>query len=242
MQCLYLHVVGNLLMKLKTILTILTFGLVSQVFGQTTKNDTTFLLKETVDGLHIIFIDYSKDSKFYTSISDFKFGLFDSASYKISLEYLKENNQTLTKKAPIIPWTNWVTLKQYKGQFYAYYPSDFLFHFSQSINDTTFIDWTGEGPNANKIIDSRKIDSKTYEFRLDGIYEKDRKLKIHIIDNKKCIAVFEQRSNGNDVQYYLMIAAEKIKSVPIIVNYCRTQKQLEFEFETPDYKTMLKSK
>jgi len=39
-----------------------------------------------------------------------------------------------------------------------------------------------------------------------------------------------------------MISADKIKTVPIIVNYCPTQKQSEFEFETPDYLTLIKSK
>jgi len=236
--------VGNLLKTLRTILTILTLGLVSQVFGQTNQKDTTFLLKETVDGeLHTIFIDNNKSSKFYPDILDFKFGRFDKESYTSSLDYLKENNQPLIKKKPLIPLTTWVTLKQYKGQLYAYHPCDFLFHFRQSINDTTFIDWTGEGPVANKIVNSKKIDSKTYEFHLVGIYDKEQKLTIHIIDNKKGIAVFEQlSSNATDKRYYLMIAADKIKSVPIIVNYCPTQKQMELEFETPDYKTMLKSK
>lgn len=230
-------------MKTKTLLTFLLIGFVSQIFGQTTKSDTTFLLKENIDGeVHYIFIDNNKNSKFYSQISDFRLGRYDSGSYKISLDHLKENNQTRAKKKPLIPWTNWVTLKQYKGQFYAYRPSDFLFHFCQSINDSTFIDWTGEDPNANIILGSNKIDSKTYEFQLDGIYENDRNLKIHIIDSKKGIAVFEQRSKEDGVLYYLMIAADKIRSVPIIVNYSPTQKQSEFEFETPDYIKLIKSK
>lgn len=227
-------------MKLKTLLTILTVGLLTQVFGHTIKTDTTFLLKEDVDGkLHTIFIDKNKNSKFYPSISHFEFGLFDNENYKISLDYLAKTNQTLTKRKSIIPWTTWVTLKQYKKQFYVYHPCDFLYHFRQSINDTTFIDWTGEGPNANKIISSKKIDSKTYELQLDGIYEKTRTIKIHIIDGKLGIAVFEQKSNNNDVEYYLMIAGGKIRNVPVIVNYCPTQKQMEFDFEEPDYKELL---
>jgi hypothetical protein len=233
---------------MRNLLAIFAFALIAQVFGQTAKNDTTFLLKENIDGeLHTIFIDDNKNSKYYGPVSNFKFGEDgmsedDRVSYKLSLDYLMANGRALARKTPIVPWKAWVTLKQYKGKFYAYYPCDFYFRFSHSVNDTTFIDWTGEGPVANRIIYCKKIDLKTFEFQLDGINEKARNLKIHVIDEKRGIAVFEQRKSEFGLEYYLMIAAEKIRSVPIIVNYCPTQKQTEFKFETPDYKSMLKSK
>lgn len=231
------------LRSILTILIILTIGATSQLFGQNVEKDTTFIFKDTVDGgIQSIFIDNNKDSKFYKSISNFNFHFFDAARYKYSTDYLKEHKLALTKVKPVIPWTNWVILKQYKGKFYVYHPCDFLFHFRQSVNDTTFIDWTGEGPVANKIIGQKKIDSKTYEFKLAGIYDQDRRLIIHIIDLKKGIAVFEQITNGKDKRYYLMIAAEKIKSVPIIVNYCPTQKQTELGFDKTDFKALLTTK
>jgi len=221
----------------------LVIGTTFQLFGQSIGKDTTFIFKDTIDGkLQTIFIDYNTDSKFYERITLFNFQYFDKDSYKYSTDYLKEQKLTLTKSKPAIPWTNWVTLKQYKEQFYAYHPCDFLFHFRQSINDTTFIDWTGEGPVANKIIEQKKVDSKTYEFKLTGIYDQDRKIIIHIIDFKKGIAVFEQIINGTDKNYYLMIAADKIKSVPIIVNHCPTQKQAELQFDELDFKTLLTNK
>src|SRR5690606_22945600 len=233
----------NLMTTLRNILTILVIGTTFQLFGQSIGKDTTFIFKDTIDGkLQTIFIDYNTDSKFYERITLFNFQYFDKDSYKYSTDYLKEQKLTLTKSKPAIPWTNWVTLKQYKEQFYAYHPCDFLFHFRQSINDTTFIDWTGEGPVANKIIEQKKVDSKTYEFKLTGIYDQDRKIIIHIIDFKKGIAVFEQIINGTDKNYYLMIAADKIKSVPIIVNHCPTQKQAELQFDELDFKTLLTNK
>ena len=223
-----------------TIFLLLTCGL---CFGQSVGKDTTFIFKQTIDGeLQTIFIDNNKNSKAYDKISHFNFQYFDNESYKYSTDYFKEHQLSLTKAAPLIPWANWVTLKQYKGKFYAYHPCDFLFHFRQSINDTTFIDWTGEGPVASKIIEQKKIDNKTYEFKLTGISDQDRKIVIHIIDAKKGIAVFEQTTNGTDKRYYLMIVADKIKSVPIIVNHCPTQKQSELEFDNTDFKTLLTTK
>ncbi len=231
------------MMTLRNILTILIIGTTFQLFGQSTEKDTTFIFKDTVEGeVQTIFIDNNKDSKFYDRISHFNFQYFDNESYKYSTDYLKEQKITLTKAKPIIPWTNWVTLEQYKGQYYAYHPCDFLFHFRQSVNDTTFIDWTGEGPIANKIIEQKKIDNNTYEFKLTGISDKNRKIIIHIIDHHKVIAVFEEITSESDNRYYLMIAADKIKSVPIIVNHCPTQKQTELKFDEPDFKTLLITK
>lgn len=225
------------------ILSILIIGTALQLFGQNSENDTTFIFKDTVDGeLETIFIDYNTDSKFYVKVSDFHFKYFDKDSYRYSIDYLKEQKLSLTHSKPIVPWVSWVILKQYKDKYYVYCPCDFWFHFRQSINDTTYIDWTGEGPVANKIIDQKKIDDTTYEFKLTGIYHRDRKVIIHIIDFKKGIAVFEEAIDRLDKKYYLMIAADKITSVPIIVNYCTTQKQMELKFDKVDFKALLAGK
>jgi|GEM_PF-3000322 len=115
--------------------------------------------------------------------------------------------------------------------------------FGQTIvKNTTFIDWTGEGPVAIKIIEQNKIDSMTYKFKLTGIYNHYRKIIIHIIELKKGIAVFEKITNGTGKSYYLMIAADKIKSVPIIENYCTTQKLTELQFDEPNFKSLLTTK
>jgi hypothetical protein len=223
----------------------------SQLFEQNIKRDTIFFMDTTFyEGFHInhsIFIDYDTNNKFYDKVVSFDFGEFDESSYKSSIDYLKENNLTLTKAKPVIPWTNWVILKQYQGKFYAYHPCDFCSHFRQSVNDTTFIDWGCEGPTANKIIKQKKIDNTTYEFKLKGVYPQDRKLTIHIIDLKKGIAVFERTINATDTgdtetYYYLMIAADKVRSVPVIVNHCTGMKQNEFDFDEPDFVTLLKTK
>jgi hypothetical protein len=159
------------------------------------------------------------------------------------MDFLKERKLTLTKKTPVIPQKKWVTLKQYKGTFYAFHPCDFLFHYRISVNDTTFIDWTGEGPEASKIVSQKKIDEKTYEFQITGIAKKDRKIIIHIIDSKNGIAVFEETNDEADKSYYyLMVASDKIKNVPIIVNNCETEKQWELGFNEPNFSELLKRK
>ncbi len=218
--------------------------LISFVFNASgqIKQYTTFIYKDSLLGSsQSIYFDTNKNSWLYNEISHFKFLQFDKESYKLSTDYLKEKNLTLVKKPSVIPIKKWVTLKQYKNTFYAYYPCDFLFHYRVSINDSTFIDWTGEGPVASKIIQQKKIDAKTYQFKLSGIYDHNRTLTIHIIDQQKGIAIFEENNIGEATQYGLMIAADKIKTVPLIVNNCETQKQTELTFDEPDYAQWLKS-
>lgn len=226
---------------LKDILTAIIIGLTFPAFGQV---DTVFIHKDSLLGTsQSIFFDNNRNSKFYDKINYWEFLTFDNQSYQNSLDFLKESKLTLTKKIPVISETKWVTLKQYKGTFYAYHPCDFYSHFRISINDTTFIDWTGEGPEASKILEQKKIDDRTFEFKLTGIANKDRKLIIHIIDSKKGIAVFEETNNNpNEKYYYLMVDSESIRNLPLIVNCCEEYKQLDLRFDEPNFKELLKAK
>ncbi len=221
------------------ILTFLILTTFQNVFGHTNNSDTVFIRKDSIKGFsQSIFIETNKNSKYYNDITSFTFGVFDKESYDNSLEYIKTNKLKLQKQKTVLPALNWITLKQYKGQFYAYYPCDFYTYFQASINDTTFIVWTGVGPVANQIASQKKINKMVYELKLNGIYDKDRIIRINIIDETKGIAVFTE-TTPNGKTYYLMIMANKIKTVPFIVNNCETQKQIELDFEEPNYAKLL---
>lgn len=227
-------------MKTETnILTLLILTICQSLFGQTIKSDTTFIQKDSLKGFsQSIFIETNKNSEYYKGITSFTFGAFDKESYDNSLDYLKTNNIKLQKQQTVLPAKKWVTLKQYQGQFYAYYPCDFYTYFQASINDTTYIDWTGEGAIANKIVSQKKINKTTFELKLKGIYDRDRTIKINIIDTAKGIAVFTETTQNGAINY-IMIMADKIKLVPFIVNNCETEKQLELNFEEPNYTKLM---
>lgn len=232
-----------LMLRKILIFLILAFSANNQLYTQNNNRDSIFNINDSFGNvIDSIFICNNKHSKYYEVLADFNFHYFDVVNYAISFSYLFKKNLALTKVKPLIPWRKWVTLKQYKDSFYVYYPCDFLYHFRQSINDTTFIDWTGEGPVANKITEQKKKDINTYEFKMTGIYNEDRTLIIHIIDLKKGIAVFEETTDGENINYYLMIDANKIRNVPVIVNSCPTQKKIELEFEEPDFNLLLSKK
>ena len=184
---------------------------------------------------HSVFIDPSKNSEFYNYISDFNFGKFDGDSYSRSLDYLKEKKITLTpNRITGIP-QKWILVYYYKNNFYAYHPSDFYNHFKVSITDTAFVDVSGEGPCANKVLAWKKIDEHTFSFSLTGLEYPERQLLIHLIDLQKGIAVFEELINKKEKRFLLMVDAGKLRQLPIIVNYCDSSKQMEFDFEVPDY-------
>lgn len=208
-------------------------------FGQKPVADTIFLRREINDDTyHAIFIDTSKTSKFYDLISDFKFGEFDQQSYDYSLDFLKSKNIRLTKSTVNDIPKKWIILKYYHGKYFTYKPSDFYAHYKVEITDSTFTEYTGEGPLANKILRYSKEDDKTFSFSLTGVHRSDMDLKVHIINPQRGIAVFEERLKDKPF-YYLMIDAAKIRQLPIIVNYCTTQKQVEFDFDEPDYQKLI---
>jgi hypothetical protein len=209
------------------------------ILSQKTTTDTTFLLKEPN---HSIFIDNSKTSKFYDNIADFKFYKYEKDTYARSLQYLKDRDLKLTKTdIKDIP-RKWIILKYYKNQFFTYHPSDFYAHFKISISDTALIEHSGEGPIANKIVSFKKINDHTFSLKLSRDDIPKRELAIHIVDKKNGIAIFEMLTDRQKKQYFLMIDARKIRQLPIIVNYCKTQKQAEFDFDEPDYKKLLDAK
>jgi hypothetical protein len=225
------------------ILTLFILTTCQNVFGQQSKLDTIFIRKDSLKGVsQSIFFETNKNSKFYENITSFKFGMFDKESYDESLDYLKKNKIKLKKQKTISLSKKWITLKLYSGQFYAYYPCDFYSFYQVSVNDSTYIDWTGEGPIANKIISQKKLNDTTFEIKVTGILEQDRTITINIIDKTRGIAVFTEETVQNGKNQFLMIMADKIKTVPFIVNNCETSKQSELKFEEPNFDKLLKQK
>ncbi len=231
-------------MKVSACIVVILISLTATVtFAQDGNPDTIFISKDSIlRTAQSIFIDNNKQSKVYDNIANFKFGEFDDDSFRMSLENLKESKLTLKKRQPVIVYTHWVPLYLYNGEFYTYSPCDYYHHHTASFNDSCFIDWTGEGPLARKIIEQKKKDEKTYSFKLTGGFGNEWELVIHIIDKEKGIAVFEDSGSGGKKKYYTMIATEKMRTVPLIVNECEIHKQFELKFEKPDYAELLKTK
>ena len=219
--------------------TLILFYLISLITWSQPK-DSIFIKKDSIYGAsQSIYITKKKSCQLYNRLLDLNFGEFDAESYLMSLSYLKEKNLILKKNTPVISETQWIPLVQYDKKLFAYYPCDFYSFNKVSINDSTFIEWTGEGPIANQIMNQKKGKNNTFEFDLCSMYDPIKTVIIHIINPKKGIAVFETISSNNEHYFSLMIAASKINRVPLIVNQCDFQKQRELDFEEPDFNKIL---
>ena len=212
-------------------------------FGQVKKEEINYIYKDSIKGFsQSIFFETNKQSKFYKNIKSFTLSDFDKDSYINSLKYLRLNEISLTKRKTIVPSKEWIILKKYKGKFYAYHPCDFYHFYKVSINDSTYIDWTGEGALANRILSQSQINDSTFEVSTTGILVKYRTIRITLIDTARGIAIFEELTRNKLPKYFLMIRADKIESVGFIVNNCETEKQFELDFERPDFNKLLQDK
>lgn len=206
--------------------------------------DTTFILRETVNGAyHAIFIDSNKNSKYYNRIAAFGLNRSDSDLYSASVKYLNEKYPGKFKKVSFELPRQWVPLHYYKGKYYLYSPNDYMSNYLAGISDTTYIDYTGEGPVANRINSVTQVDSNTYEFSVTAWTQPDRKITIHILDKETGLAVFDDANavmDNTSHGYSVMVPVENIRQFSIIVNYS-TQKFMEFDgFTEPDYDELLK--
>ncbi|HNY30422.1 MAG TPA: hypothetical protein PKO15_06010 [Fibrobacteria bacterium] len=204
--------------------------------GEIPGSDTVFLSKQIQDGRLVgVYVDPDRGSRFYRNLTRFSMDGFDSITYGNSLDRLREQGLKLGKVKNSVPWTRWVALVEHQGGLYAYHPCDFLFHRAWSINDSTAIEWTGEGPFATKVQWQRRSGPGTFRIGYSGEAGSTAELTIRLVDRKKGIAVFQDvPPGGGDTTYSLMIAAETIRSVPLIVNRCPGGKRLEHSFDKPD--------
>lgn len=197
------------------------------------------LSKDTAHGsVPGVYIEPDRNSPLYQELTGFQLDNFRALSYRNSMDGLRQRGLKPERSRIILPWRQWVSLERYKGGFYVYKPCDFFSHYGWSINDTTVIDWTGEGAFATMVLSQKKLDANTYQVRYTGAPNQSAELIIHLVDRARGIAIFRYPSGTKDTTYRLMIAALKIRSVPLIVNHCPTGKRGEFSFEEPDWKAL----
>lgn len=206
-------------------------------FAQTTLNDTTFFVREFQDGhYHAIFIEPNKHAETYNLICTSSFNDYDSLSYTQSLKDADEQQHNSWKHFEIKNiCTNWIPLYSYKGNHYVYLPSDYGNINNFLINDSTTIQFNMDGPWGFRTLSFEKAGKDSYTIirqTYDGMVDT---LLIHPIDNIKGAAVFEFRKEGNAV-FSLMLKANAVRHYPLIINYSEYQKQMEFQFDTIEFK------
>ncbi len=202
-------------------------------------NDTIFIVRElTKDMYHAIYIEKQKNTQRFKWLTNFSFDNNDSEGYKYGKEYQKEKHPKAykTKVNTFYLPKNWVPLHQYENQFYTYAPSDWGNTGQRILNDLEFIQMYMDGPNPNPIESTKKINSHHFEFTLFN----ENILRVYLYDSKRQIYIFEidGGSYGSDYRFYT--PATNAGKFDMIVNYCETQKQMEYRFEEVNFEALIK--
>lgn len=203
--------------------------------------DTIFLLRKTADMpyafYHAVFIDPS--IKFNNELTNFSFNSYDSLTYFDQLTRLRPLQG---KKASLNGFPKkWIALHRLKGKHYLYRPSDFGYHFRFEITDSTTIDFTMEGPEPSRL-DKISFVSPTHIVIDRRNYWEGKRVDIKLVDTSKGIAVFTFSPTEYNKEGYqiLMVDARKAHLFPVVVNYCPTDKQPEFDFDKIDFMSLMK--
>ena len=223
-------------MKNHLFLFTLLFFQITSSFSQNKLSDTLFLQIDSIYGkAQSVYILKHPTAVHFKTKCDTPY---------VNSDHLQEKNVTFEHHKILVPWTNWIPLVQYKNKYYTYNPCDGLFDFSISMNDSSKIDGTGEGNYLSKIISYEKTDGSTYKVKT-STGQSTMATIIHILDKKRGIAVFEMTSpdfstESDGTIYLLMIAADKMTTVPMIVNNCTVEKAREWTFDEIDFKALIK--
>ena len=212
-------------------------------------NDSLILYKNfKKDFNHIIFIDTSRNSKFYDRLSNFDFGEFHTRTYEGNYKYLKEKypksyqKWTSSEKRGDLP-QDWLPVYQYQNEYFLYAPSDWGNAGKRIINDSSFVYWYMDGPFPEPINSVEKIGDKfsfyIKAFSAPNDTSLNYKLNIIEIDSKTKLSIFEFPSASGSSKYQLYVPKESATSFNMIVNYCKNWKQNEFDFDVINFEELI---
>lgn len=204
------------------------------------QNDT-LLVQKNGDGQPsgFVYISGSQNSAYYERIRDFRFSSADSQAYRHSLEYKPGETAPARirpgHKVPAALPRQWCRVYMYRGNVYAYAPADPRQYKRTLLSDTTLTEFYADGPYASVTDSLRSIGKNRWELSVFHSAKEESKLRIHIIDKKRKLAVFEHLSPDGTSFYRLMAAASHIHKLPLIVQ----EGTAVFRFDTPDFKGLL---
>jgi hypothetical protein len=217
---------------------LLAFSAFIASLGSYAQQDTLFLKRVSTPSIyHAIFIDTG--SYYREQLTNFNFNHWDSVTYSEQMTLLKpaKNHRSTINHFP----KKWIPLYRHEGTYYLYKPSDWGYHFRFEMGDSTTIDHGMEGPQPSRI-ESISFSSPTRASITRINPWEGRQVNIHVIDVARGIAVFTFGPTMYSKKGYqvLMVDAAKATLFPIIVNYCLTDRQPEWEFEKIDFKALMK--
>ena len=206
--------------------------------------DTLFIHREaTKDMYHAIFIDKSDSSIFRERLCDFTFNTYDSAAYFANYKHLKKQEPEAFKavNTTALP-EHWLPVYSYQENYYLYAPSDWGNTRKRILNDSAFVYWYMDGPFPLPLKGAKQLSSGEHFIAFENVFNNQAPasaLRIHEINATTQLSIFEFSHGSQEKEYKLFIPVKHAGQYPIIVNYCKYQKQMEFEFDAIDFETLL---
>jgi hypothetical protein len=210
---------------------------ITTITANSQTRDTIFIIREYNPSYHAVFIDTNRHSNSYSLLETYAANSFDSAFYFEGIKQLNGSNKIKKIRSDNID-KDWSPLYLYKKKYYVYLPSDGMYNDWIHISDSIFLWHAGGEMICNSIDSFKRIGNKQFQFSLLKANRHHKVVNIYILDKEKGIALFEYPGEKQH-PFELKVATNKIRNFPMIVNYCKNEKQSEFEFDKIDFKFLL---
>ncbi len=167
---------------------------------------------------------------YYQRLAEFRFNEKEAVDYEKEVGKLRKQGLMDEKNKLVGKWRNWIGVKAHQGTVYAYYPCDFFYHYRCSFNDSTFISWSGDGPEAFRIKSFWKK-KDVWGYVLVDRFGKEGSLEAQMLDRKQRLFMFSLVMPGQKRRDHLMVESERLTIFPLVVNYCADGRKPEIKFD-----------
>lgn len=134
-----------------------------------------------------------------------------------------------------------VQLISIQKKYYAYIPSEPYFNTYLKLSDSTLtLNYFNDGCIPALLQKVKWINNKTVQIRTKSLYVEDSIVVFHFLDDSKTISVLEFPLRKNKRRFQLMVAKKNLNKFPLIVNYCPNNRCSEWNFDPPNFKSLIK--
>ncbi|MBL4676164.1 MAG: hypothetical protein JKY70_08185, partial [Mucilaginibacter sp.] len=123
-------------------------------------------------------------------------------------------------------------------------PSDWANVDKRTITDSTTIYRGEQGPEPYVLKDVKKLNDAKYNVKAPPFYQfvKKSNINIYIIDPATKLSVWEDTELPPAYRYRLYVPLSSANKYDLVVNYCKTAKMPEFNFDKIDYAALIKGR
>ena len=198
------------------------------------ETDTVFIGPKDYCGCPGMYIENNRNAASYDILNRYSFN--DHVDYVNSMDtadkFYKDFICKRMKQFDMqgLP-ANWFGMEFYKGSLYTYISGSDEMQRLQ-VNDSAYKWFYMDDPGPVRLVAVNKISATWYSMKIAGCYAIDTSssiVNIYIINQDNKVAIFEFLNyDPSKIYYLIMIAADKIRSYPAIVNYCKYCKAHSF--------------